>query len=74
MKLKVLIREGEDGWLVVQCPSIPGCISQGKNLQEALDNIKEAIEGCIEVMDERIKATGDKQMMEVWQYSETNFL
>jgi predicted RNase H-like HicB family nuclease len=47
MKLKVLISEGEDGWLVVQCPSIPGCISQGKNLQEALDNIKEAIEGCL---------------------------
>lgn len=49
MKLKVLISEGEDGWLVVDCPSIPGCISQGKNLQEALDNIKEAIEGCLEV-------------------------
>jgi len=48
MKLKVLIREGEDGWLVVECPSIPGCISQGKTLEEALDNIKEAKEGCWE--------------------------
>jgi predicted RNase H-like HicB family nuclease len=53
MKLKVLISEGEDGWLVVQCPSIPGCISQGRNLKEALDNIKEAIEGCLEVMAEK---------------------
>jgi predicted RNase H-like HicB family nuclease len=65
MKLKVLISEGEDGWLVMECPFIPGCISQGKNLQEALDNIKEAIEGCLEVMEERIKATGGKQMMQV---------
>ena len=56
MKLKVLIREGEDGWLVVECPSIPGCISQGKNQKEALDNIKDAIEGCLEVMAERVKA------------------
>jgi predicted RNase H-like HicB family nuclease len=58
MKLKVLIREGEDGWLVAQCPSIPGCISQGRNMQDALENIKEAIEGCREVMEERIKAIG----------------
>jgi predicted RNase H-like HicB family nuclease len=33
MKLKILIREGEDEWLVVECPSIPGCISQGRNLR-----------------------------------------
>ncbi|HPS91467.1 MAG TPA: type II toxin-antitoxin system HicB family antitoxin [Methanothrix sp.] len=42
----------------MQCLSIPGCISQGRNLNEALDNIKEAIEGCLEVMEDRIKATG----------------
>jgi predicted RNase H-like HicB family nuclease len=58
MNQKVLTSEGEDGWIVVQCPSIPGCISQGRNLKEALDNIKEAIEGCLEVMEEMIKATG----------------
>jgi predicted RNase H-like HicB family nuclease len=53
MGLEVLIREGEGGWLVVECPFIPGCISQGKTLEEALDNIKEAIEGCLEVMEGR---------------------
>jgi predicted RNase H-like HicB family nuclease len=63
MRLKVLISEGEDGWLVVECPSIPGCISQGKTLEEALDNIKEAIEGCLEVMEERVKAINGKQML-----------
>jgi predicted RNase H-like HicB family nuclease len=54
MNLNVLISEGEDGWLVVECPSIPGCFSQGRNREEALDNIKEAIEGCLEVMAERV--------------------
>jgi predicted RNase H-like HicB family nuclease len=71
MKLKVLISEGEDGWLVVECPSIPGCISQGKTLEEALDNIKEAIEGCLEVMEERVTAIGGKQMMSFFPSSFT---
>ena len=65
MRFKVLISKGEDGWLVVECPSIPGCISQGKTVDEALANIKEAIEGRIEVMEDRVKAINGKQMMEV---------
>jgi predicted RNase H-like HicB family nuclease len=65
MRFKVLISEGEDGWLVVECPSIPGCISQGRTVDEALANIKEAIEGCMEVMDDRVKAINGKQLMEV---------
>lgn len=65
MKLKVLISSGEDGWLVVECPSIPGCISQGRTVQEAVDNIKEAIEGCLEVMEERVKAKAGQSVMEV---------
>ena len=50
MKYKVLISEGEDGWYVVECPSIPGCVSQGKSLEEALENIKDAIQGCLDVL------------------------
>lgn len=65
MKLKVLISEGEDGWLMVECPSIPGCISQGKTVEEALANIKEAIEGCLEVMEERVMAREGKRVMDV---------
>jgi len=42
-----VISEGEDGWYVVECPSIPGCISQGRTIEEALDNIKDAIYGCL---------------------------
>lgn len=65
MKLKVLISEGEDGWLVVECPSIPGCISQGKTVEEALANIREAIEGCLEVMEEKVMAKEGKRVMDV---------
>ena len=44
--------KGEDGYWVVECPSLPGCISQGKTKEEALKNIKEAIELYIEVLKE----------------------
>lgn len=47
MKLPVILTEGENGWIVAECPAIPGCISQGKTREEAIINIREAIEGCI---------------------------
>ncbi|MFH0981142.1 MAG: type II toxin-antitoxin system HicB family antitoxin [Planctomycetota bacterium] len=47
MRAAVLHR-GEDGYWVVEVPSLPGCISQGKTKPEAMDNIREAIEGWIE--------------------------
>ena len=43
MNFKVILREGEDGLYVAEVPSLPGCISQGKTTDEALENIKEAI-------------------------------
>jgi len=45
---QVIIYPSEDGWWVAECPSLPGCISQGKTREEALVNIKEAIEGYLE--------------------------
>jgi predicted RNase H-like HicB family nuclease len=48
MRLPVVLTPGEDGWLVASCPLIPGCISQGRNREEALVNIQEAIALCIE--------------------------
>ena len=44
---QVVIYPGEDGYWVVECPSLPGCISQGKTREEAVANIKEAIEGYL---------------------------
>ena len=52
MKLPVVLRPGEDGWIVAECPLIPGCTSQGKNHDEALANIREAIELCLETKEQ----------------------
>ncbi|MCY4383289.1 MAG: type II toxin-antitoxin system HicB family antitoxin [Nitrospinae bacterium] len=49
---QVIIKPGEDGFWVAECPSLPGCISQGQSKQEAVENIREAIEGYIEVLEE----------------------
>ena len=53
MKFNVTIDRDEDGVWVVECPSIPGCVSQGQNKQEALENIKDAITTCLQVRAER---------------------
>ena len=52
MKLLVTIVPDENGFFVVECPAIPGCISQGRTEQEALENIKEAAQLCLELRAE----------------------
>ena len=52
MMRQVVIFLGEDGYWVAECPSLSGCISQGKTRQEAIANIKEAIEGYIVALEE----------------------
>ena len=49
---RVLIYPGEDGYWVAECPSLPGCISQGRTRPEAVANIKEAIALYIETLEE----------------------
>ena len=53
MKFPVTLYQDEDGWYVVECPTIPGCISQGETQEEALLNIQEAIQLCQEVRKEK---------------------
>ena len=48
MKVRVLIEPDEDGVFVVTCPTLPGCVSQGKTREEARRNIIDAIGGCLE--------------------------
>jgi predicted RNase H-like HicB family nuclease len=43
MTFKVVLEPGEDGWIVAECPALPGCVSQGKTEAEAIENIREAI-------------------------------
>jgi predicted RNase H-like HicB family nuclease len=47
MKLVVTLQRDETGTVVAECPAIPGCISQGRTEDEAMANIREAIEGCL---------------------------
>jgi len=49
MKLFVTLERDQSGWIVAECPSVPGCVSQGKTEEEALANIREAIQACLEV-------------------------
>jgi predicted RNase H-like HicB family nuclease len=52
MKFIVSLDRDEDGVWVAECPSIPGCVSQGATRDAAVDNIRDAIRGCLEVRAE----------------------
>jgi predicted RNase H-like HicB family nuclease len=66
MKLSVTIDRDEDGVWVVECPSIPGCVSQGKTKAQAIKNIEEAIALCLEVRAERgLPLTVETRQVEV---------
>ncbi|MCX6691537.1 MAG: type II toxin-antitoxin system HicB family antitoxin, partial [Methanoregula sp.] len=47
MKFSILIEQDEDGRYVVECSDLPGCMTEGETLKEAIENINEAIVGCI---------------------------
>jgi predicted RNase H-like HicB family nuclease len=49
----VTLAKAEDGWIVAECPALPGCVSQGKDEQEALANIKEAIAAWLWAEDQK---------------------
>lgn len=49
MKLKVIVHEAEEGGYWAEVPSIPGCATQGESFEELLENIYEAVEGCLAV-------------------------
>jgi predicted RNase H-like HicB family nuclease len=49
---QIILYPGEDGFWVAECPSLPGCISQGKTREEAIQNIREAIQGYIAALED----------------------
>ena len=66
MKFMVAVDRDEDGVWVVECPAIPGCLSQGRTKDEALVNIREAIELCLEVRAEQgLPLTVETRQVEV---------
>jgi len=52
MNFKVVLQEAEEGGYIVSCPALIGCHSQGDSMEEALENIKGAIAGCLESLAE----------------------
>ena len=52
MVYRIVIEKGEDLGYVAHCPAIPGCHSQGNTMDEAIENIKDAIRGCLSALDE----------------------
>jgi predicted RNase H-like HicB family nuclease len=69
-RFPVTIYQDDEGWYVVECPVIPGCMSQGETEEEALHNIQEAIQLCLEVRREKgMPLTIQSREVEVPVYS-----
>jgi predicted RNase H-like HicB family nuclease len=61
MIFHVTLERAEDDWVVAECPALPGCISQGKDEQEALENIREAITAWLWAEDQKAVAALPKR-------------
>jgi predicted RNase H-like HicB family nuclease len=59
VKIKVVVHEAEEGGYWAEVPAIPGCATQGETFEELLQNLYEAVEGCLSVDVESVK-TGDR--------------
>ena len=64
MKLKAVLKSSADGGYTVYVPSLPGCISEGDTKEEAISNIKEAIELYLEPVEDDFTLTSDNEIME----------
>lgn len=65
MKLKVLVHQAEEGGFWAEIPGLPGCVSEGENLNETLANIREAAEGWIAVATEEASKNCHAQVAEI---------
>jgi len=65
MKIKVVIHEAEEGGYWAEVPAIPGCATQGETLEELLQNLYEAIEGCLSVDIAEPKSDGKERILEI---------
>ena len=68
MKYRIIIEQDEDGVFVAECPALPGCVSQGKTREEAVENINDAIRGYLESLkkhNEPIPPPIEEEIVEV---------
>ena len=69
MKYRIIIEQDEDGVFIAECPSLPGCISQGKTRQESVKNIQDAIKGYLESLkkhNEPIPPSIEEEVVEIY--------
>ena len=65
MKLKVVIHSAEEGGFWAEVPAIPGCATQGDTFEELLQNIYEAVEGCLSVDEADLELDNNAQVFEI---------
>lgn len=65
MKLKIVVHEAEEGGYWAEVPAIPGCATQGETFEELLQNLYEAIEGCLSVDVSPAQITEQDRVLEI---------
>jgi predicted RNase H-like HicB family nuclease len=65
MKVKVVVHEAEEGGFWAEVPAIPGCASQGETMDELMQNLREAIEGCLSIDIAEPKSGGTQRILEI---------
>jgi predicted RNase H-like HicB family nuclease len=65
MNLKIVLEHGEDGYFVAHCPSLKSCWSQGKTRDEALKNIREAIDLYLEPAPDEVRLNDEREVVEM---------
>ncbi len=65
MKLKVIIHQAEEGGYWAEVPAIPGCATQGEDMRELIENVYDAVEGCLSIDMETIQLKATDQVMEL---------
>ena len=65
MKIKVIVHEAEEGGFWAEVPAIPGCATQGETFEELLQNLYEAVEGCLSVDIEPPDSSERKRVLEI---------
>lgn len=65
MKIKVVVHEAEEGGYWAEVPAIPGCATQGETFEELLQNLYEAVEGCLSVDVSPVQIAEDDRVLEI---------
>ena len=66
MKIKIVVHEAEEGGFWGEVPALPGCASQGETLDELLENLQEAIEGCLSIDVAEPEPGGVERMLDIF--------